>query len=45
MFACRDAVIRELKERFDVRAIAEVPPKYDSAVGEGEGANTSDCDT
>ena len=27
----RDAVIRELKERFGVRAIAQAPPKYDSA--------------
>ena len=31
MFAFRDAVIRELKERFGVRAIAQAPPKYDSA--------------
>ena len=31
MLAFRDAVIRELKERFGVRAIAQAPPKYDSA--------------
>ena len=31
MSACRDAVIRELKERSGVRAIAHAPPKYDSA--------------
>ena len=30
MSACRDAVIRELKERSGVRAIAHAPPKYDS---------------
>ena len=29
--AFRDAVIRELKERFCVRAIAQGPPKCDSA--------------
>ena len=31
MLAFRNAVIRELKERFGVRAIAQAPPKYDSA--------------
>ena len=31
MLAFRDAVIRELKERFGVRAIAQAPTKYDSA--------------
>ena len=31
MLAFRDAVIRELKERLGVRAIAQAPPKYDSA--------------
>ena len=31
MLAFRDAVIRELKERSGVRAIAQAPPKYDSA--------------
>ena len=31
MLAFRDAVIRELKERFGVRAIAQAPPKYGSA--------------
>ena len=31
MLAFRDAVIRELKERFGVRAIAQAPPEYDSA--------------
>ena len=31
MLALRDAVIRELKERFGVRAIAQAPPKYDFA--------------
>ena len=31
MPAFRDAVISELKERFGVRAIAQAPPKYDSA--------------
>ena len=30
MLAFRDAVISE-KERFGVRAIAQAPPKYDSA--------------
>ena len=29
----RDPVIRELKERLGVRAIAQAPPKYDSASG------------
>ena len=31
MLAFRDAVMRELKEHFGVRAIAQAPPKYDSA--------------
>ena len=31
MLAFRDALIRELKERFGVRAITQAPPKYDSA--------------
>ena len=31
MLAFRDAVIKELKERFGVRAIAQAPPKYDAA--------------
>ena len=31
MLAFRDAVIRELKERFGVRAIAQAPPTHDSA--------------
>ena len=31
MLEFRDAAIRELKERFGVRAIAQAPPKYDSA--------------
>ena len=31
MLAYRDAVIRELKERFGVRAIAQAPPIHDSA--------------
>ena len=31
MLAFRDAVIRELKERFGVRAIAQAPPTCDSA--------------
>ena len=31
MLAFRDAVIRELKQRCGVRAIAHAPPKYDSA--------------
>ena len=31
MVAFRDGVIRELKERFGVRAIAQTPPKYDAA--------------
>ena len=31
MLAFRDALIRELKERFGVRAIAQAPPQYDSA--------------
>ena len=31
MWAFRGEVIRELKERFGVRAIAQVSPKYDSA--------------
>ena len=31
MLGFRNAVIRELKERFGVRAIAQAPPKYDSA--------------
>ena len=31
MLAFRDAVTRELKERFGVRSIAQAPPKYDSA--------------
>ena len=40
MPAFRDAVIRELKERFGVRAIAQAPPKYDSAsAGIMENAN------
>ena len=55
MLASRDAVIRELKERFGVRAIAQAPPTYDSASAgmmentikqiKGECANTGDCDT
>ena len=31
MRALRDAVIRELNERFGVRPIAQAPPKYDAA--------------
>ena len=31
MLAFRDAVIRELKDRFRVRAIVQAPPQYDSA--------------
>ena len=31
LIAFRDVVIRELKERFGVRAIAQAPPKYNSA--------------
>ena len=31
VLAFRDAVIRQLKQRFGVRAIAEAPPKHDSA--------------
>ena len=31
MVAFRVAVIRELQQRFGVRAIAQAPPKYDSA--------------
>ena len=31
MLTLRDAVIRELQERFGVQAIAQAPPKYDSA--------------
>ena len=31
VLAFRDAVIRELKERFSVRAIAQAPTKHDSA--------------
>ena len=31
MLAFRDAVIRELKERFGVRAIAQAPPNNDAA--------------
>ena len=38
MLAFRDAVIRELKERFGVRAIAQAPPKYDSNTGMVENA-------
>ena len=45
MLAFRDAVIRELKERLGVRAIAQAPPKFDSASGQGESANFGDCDT
>ena len=33
LLAGRDAVIRELKERVGVRAIAQAQPKYDSASG------------
>ena len=40
MRALRDAVIRELNERFAVRAIAQAPPKYDPAsAGIVENAN------
>ena len=55
MLAFRDAVIRELKEHFGVRAIAQTPPKYDFCVswrggerhqtGEEEGANIGDCNS
>ena len=55
MLAFRDAVIRELKERFGVRAIAQAPPTYDSAsagmvekrhqTGQGKSAILGDCDT
>ena len=39
MLAFRDAVIRELKERFGVRAIAQAPPMYDTwSVGTVENA-------
>ena len=41
MLAFRDAVIKELKERVGVRALAEAPPTYDSAsVGMVESAIT-----
>ena len=54
MLAFRDAVIRQLKERFGVRALAQAPPKYDSASAGmventmkqvKESAKPGDCDT
>ena len=55
MLSFRDAVIRELKERFCVRAIAQAPPEYDSASAgmvenaikqvKEKSADTGDCDT
>ena len=55
MLTFRDAVIRNLKERFGVGAIAQAPPKYDSASAgmvenaikevKGEISNPGDCDT
>ena len=55
MSAFLDTVIRELKERFGVRAIAQAPPKYDFASagmvenaikqGQGESVNPDDCDS
>ena len=47
MRAFRDAVAKELKECFDVRAIAQAPPTYDCVVAwwrlATEDANTGDC--
>ena len=34
MLVFRDAVIKEFKERFCVKAIAQAPPRYDSASGD-----------
>ena len=55
MLAFRDAVIREPKERFGVRAIAQAPHKVRFCVsghggkrhqiGQGESTNAGDCDT
>ena len=54
MLVFRDAVIRELKERFGVRAIVQAPPKYNSAsagmmeshqIGQGDSSDPGDCDS
>ena len=55
MLACRDAVIKELKERFGVRVIAHAPPTLRffvgchggerHQIGFGEGADTGHCDS
>ena len=44
MRALRDAVIRELNERFGVREIAQAPPKIRSCVGSRDGERDQICD-